>query len=229
MDNEMLMWVLAGAVLLSLVFSVSTLILQIKRSKPQSNKSADKSNSRKKIEMPDTPPVQSGFNAQQPTADQPMTNQPAGVYQQGRFGFSEIIVHEDEEEYKDETQSLFPPVNKPVSDAVNYPQEYVTGNGYEVDIIALFPEGEVKHKINVMQSLTIGRSGASGLVIDNKTVSGLQCVLTAKPDGLFVENKSASNITRLNGITLTDISPVKANDVLKMGKVQLLIQNIYNK
>jgi len=99
-------------------------------------------------------------------------------------------------------------------------------NIYSIHISETSPAGERNYEVHVNDQLTIGRAGTSGLVMYDKTVSGLQCTLTSSPEGVFIENNSGSNITQLNGIVLTGIHPIKTGDIIKMGKAYITINNI---
>jgi len=97
---------------------------------------------------------------------------------------------------------------------------------WEIALRESGPDYEAEHRFKVDKLLPIGRTLSEGFIVKHKTVSGLQCILSATADGVLVENKSESNITRLNGSLLDDPKYIKQGDVLNIGKVQLYIHAI---
>ena len=99
-------------------------------------------------------------------------------------------------------------------------------DSWMLQIVEKGPTGERSYSFKVSGEVSVGRSPTSGLHIDEKTVSGLQCVLIAGKDGVFVNNRSNSNITRLNGVRIEDTRPLKPGDTLDVGSVQLSLMDI---
>jgi len=209
MDSVLLTWILATAVLLSLGFSTAALIIQIKRSRRQKKASADNSSNHKQSAPYFAPPQQNYYSQQPQSVPHPQV----------------APDHYDDENEK--TQSLFSSRRDPVQETNIPPGSPVVSKSYNIHISETGPAGVRTYQLNIDGSLTVGRASTSGLYIDDSTVSGLQCMLLANPGGLFIENKSGSNITQLNGVALTGSHLLRVNDTIKIGKVQLLILNIY--
>ena len=206
-ENELLSWIIMGAVALSLILSVITLILQILRGRASKQKSGKKGKAGAKNKSPN--------QSQQGMGNNPYPAPPP--------------------------QAWIPPVNPVVQENHTEPlfsaaPQYSAmpggagGNalysGYQVSIKETAPMGERSYDVTVNGEFPIGRTQSNGLLIDHSTVSGLQCMLIAGPDKVFVTNKSNSNVTLLNGAKLTDTRPVKPGDTLSLGKVQLVIVGI---
>jgi len=208
MDSVLLTWILATAVLLSLGFSAAALIILIKRNKRQKNASAEIGNNRKYNEPYVAPPQ--NYYPQQPLPG-PLPPVTPDYY----------------DDQNEKTQSLFSSRRNPMQEANTPSGLLVSCKSYTIYISETGPSGARTYQLNIDGTLTVGRAKTSGLYIDDSTVSGLQCLLTASPDGLLIENKSGSNITKLNGVALTGQYPLRINDTIKIGKVQLLILNLH--
>jgi len=212
MSNEVLIVILAVAVLLSLFFSIAAFILQFKRYKRQSKEPAGV----------DT----FGANAQTISSSlKSESNTQQNEHTQFLNGIQQPDIEASRQLENDETQSLFS------SPRPNPVPGNVTGNQYgkincKIKLNESSPKGDRTYDVNVIEELTIGRNETNGLVIDDSTVSGLQCVITAKSDAVFVENRSSSNLTRLNGTVFSSILPIRVGDILKIGKVTITILDI---
>jgi len=208
-ENELLSWILIAAVGLSLALSVITLILQILRNRSSKQKSGKKGKAGLNNASPLPPQQGMGNNpypAQSPQAWIPPVNP---VMQESH------------------TEPLFSavPLSPIMAGSDGGVAQY---SGYQVSIKETAPTGERNHDVTVNGEFPIGRTQTNGLLIDHSTVSGLQCVLIAGPDRVFVSNKSNSNTTLLNGAKLQDTRPLMPGDTLSLGKVQLTLIDIRN-
>src|SRR5690349_10284033 len=68
-----------------------------------------------------------------------------------------------------------------------------------------------------MQELRIGRNNESDIVINDQTVSRMHATLIIKDDGYYVRDEGSANGTFINGNKISGISPLKENDILKVG------------
>jgi hypothetical protein len=206
MNGNVLIWILAIIAVLSLGLSAAALIIQLKRKKKMDKQSDAMIKNHARYEPVNVQAQQPDYSQQNAQARQ--INNP--------------YIHDD---YEEKTQSLWSSPNMPpVSDP--YSAVMPTRNCYKLYINESSYQGVKNYELDVMGDLTVGRAGTSGLVISDNTVSGLQCVLLVKPEGIYVENKSGSNITQLNGVTLSGASLIKPHDTIKIGKVELKILNI---
>ena len=207
MDTGILIWVLVGAVLISLGLSVVALILQIRRNSPGKQKQ-DKQVRTNPQGYPPAPP--------------PQSNQPQIPIAQGEW---RPPVWRNEDDYADHTEALFsyaqPPNRAPAGAAGQ-----LQSDTWQIYIREKGPSGERSYEVMVRGEFPIGRSAQNGLLIDNSTVSGLQCVLIAGLDNVFISNRSSSNITRLNGAMVTDTRPLKPGDTISIGNIQLAMLDI---
>ena len=153
----------------------------------------------------------------------PQSNQPMNVPQmQGEW---KPPVWRKEDDYADHTEALFSyaqPPNRPPAGAAGQQQS----DAWQIYIREKGPSGERSYEVMVRGEFPIGRSAQNGLLIDNSTVSGLQCVLIAGLDNVFVSNRSNSNITRLNGAMVNDTRPLKPGDTISIGNIQLSMLDI---
>jgi len=213
MDNSVLTWILIIAVILSLGFSAAALVIQIRRNNRQKKASSTTvklDDSNRQGEPCHTPQQQPDYYAEQM---QPQREN--------------LVYQDDYDDSNEKTQSLFSSNRKPANVIDTSPGLLVSNRNYKVHISETAPAGVRTYEVIVDGIFSIGRAGANNLIIEDSTVSGQQCVLTANTNGVFIENKSGSNITQLNGAALSNISQLKTNDIIKIGKVQLLIINIY--
>ena len=205
-ENELLSWIVMGAVALSLILSIITLILQILRGRSPKQKSGKKG----KAGLIDGSSIsQQGMGINPYPAPPPQAWIPP----------VNPVVQENH------TEPLFSAASQysPMPGGVGGPAQY---SGYKVSIKETAPMGERSYEVIVSGEFPIGRSPSNGLQIDDSTVSGSQCVLIAGPDCVFVSNKSNSNITLHNGAKLTDTRPLRPGDTLYLGKVQLYLLDI---
>ena len=205
--SNILIWILAVAVFASLGLSIAVLILQIRRDRVAKQSMAMKAKDKPQSVLP--MPRQSGQAINIPKAQgewqPPVWNKPS--------------------DYGDRTEALF-----------SYDQSYnttTTGSrtqgmhdAWQIYIKERGLSGERTYDVMVSGELLVGRSVQNGLKIDNSTVSGLQCVLIARQDCVYVGNRSNSNVTRLNGVKLEDIRPLKPGDILSLGSIQLSLLDI---
>jgi len=199
MDSRILTIVLISMVVLSFIFSIIALIIQIMR-KNKVDKMAENINKEQANPQP--------YNAY---ADQ--------AYNQANNAqhVQRPIVNYNPNAYEERTQSLWSNPETPYA---------TVSSSYKMYINESSDTGSRAYELNITEELTIGRAGTSGLFIDNPTVSGLQCVLIARPEGIYAENRSGSNVTRLNGAILSSSQILKPHDTLKLGRVDLTIVNI---
>ena len=196
-----------GAVALSLILSVITLIMQILRGRSPKQKSGKKGKAGAKNKSPN--------QSQQGMGNNPYPAPPPQVW----IPPVNPVVQENHTEPLFSGASQYSPMPGGAGGHAQY-------GGYQVSIKETAPMGERSYEIMVSGEFSIGRSSSNGLQIDHSTVSGSQCVLIAGPDCVFVSNKSNSNVTLLNGAKLTDTRPVKPGDSLHLGKVQLYLLDI---
>ena len=77
------------------------------------------------------------------------------------------------------------------------------------------------------RQVTVGRGRGCDVLLDEISVSGLQCVLYADASGRPVlENRSASNRTKRNGITLASPEPLAAGDEIRCGRITLDVLDV---
>ena len=206
MSGNVVIVILAIAAALSLGFSIAAFVIQLKR-----NKKADKSpgaQDRDKVKYePISMPVQQPGYSQQNVQPQQMKHP---------------FEHDD---YGEKTQSLWSSSNRPPASGA-FGAHVPARNCYKIYINESSPHGEKMYELEVTGDMTVGRAETNGLVISDTTVSGLQCVLSAKPEGLYIENRSGSNITRLNGVALVGTNLLNPNNTISIGKVNLTILDI---
>ena len=223
-DNITLTWILLVAAALSLAISVTTFILQLRQSHQRGQTPIAMAKANRQKKRRDRPPSVTGTNSPYqtmytqpshmnpgypPYASEPWRS-PAPPFQNDTSG---------------QTEPLFSSVPQPAV-IIGDKTEQIRNDVYRVLIRESSPEGTKESEIMVCGKFAIGRSVTSGLVINNTTVSGVQCVLIAGPDCIFAINRSSSNVTRLNGIKLEGTRPVKVGDTLNLGSVQLLLLDI---
>ena len=123
------------------------------------------------------------------------------------------------------TRRLFDPQPQPPM-SENVAENRFLDNEYHISLRIITKENEQNREITVNGEFTVGRLPTCGLCIGEQAVSRLHCVLIAKYDGLFVSNRSSTNVTKLNGSKLTDAQPLKTGDTLNIGDVRLSVQNV---
>ncbi|MCL2696180.1 MAG: FHA domain-containing protein [Clostridiales bacterium] len=212
LGNETLIWILVGAVFISLGLSAFALVMQIRRGR------ADKQ----------TPVAKAKANSQGgPPAPPPQSWQPMDVQmQQGPWVPPSQQLWQNDGDFEEKTQALFsgPQSSVTLSRGVQGPPQ---GDAWQVNIQETGPAGTRSYEVIVSGEFPIGRNVDRGLQITNATVSGLQCMMIAGPECVFVKNRSGSNVTRLNGVKLDDTRPLKVGDTLSMGSIQLSLQGIF--
>ena len=220
-DNiDTLGWVLLAVVVLSLAFSVVALIIQFTRKRsqntPPQGPGAHQHPYGAAPNMPQ-PPIQQ--HPVPPPPVPPTLTPPPPAYPPSHQPWQEIP-----EDKFDQTMSLFSDSLHPSNVAVNAGQ--ARGSGYRVSMREISEKGARNYEVTVDGEFHIGRLGTNHLQIGNATVSGLQCVLTPSQDGVYITNRSNSNITLLNGAKLVDMRALKPGDTLHLGKVQIMILDI---
>jgi len=208
--DNILSMILIVAVAVSLCLSVTSLVLQLRKKRPGGKEPAEKVNESKQGNPPAPPPINSGYSGAFPLHAPAPWKAPPPAMQDARG----------------HTEALFAPQSQYWAAAAGDKNEQMRTGEYLVNIRETSPEGEKNHEIAVCGELTVGRAASNGIQIDNTTVSGLQCVLIAGPDGVFVSNRSGANITKLNGVKLAQTLPLKAGDTLGLGSVQLSLVSI---
>ena len=78
-------------------------------------------------------------------------------------------------------------------------------------------------RVNIQESLTIGRANTCDLQVDDATVSSKHLCLRRDGNDLFVMDLRSTNGSKLNGIPLTAESPLKQGDQLIIGQTRLRI------
>jgi len=212
MSGDVLIWILAVLVVLSLGFSAAAFVIQLKRK----NKMEKMNENAVREQMRYTP---GNVQIKQPE----YSNQPVNAVQNVQP--QQINNPFADDDYEEKTQSLWSSSNRPAMSNTFATNKPVSG-GYNIYIDQTGTQGANRYEVNIINELTIGRAGTSGLVIADSTVSGLQCVLTAKPEGVYIENKSGSNITQLNGITLSGMNLIIPHDTIRIGKVDLTVLSV---
>jgi hypothetical protein len=206
MDGNVLMWIIAGIAVLSLGFSIAAFVVQLKRKKLVEKQSASMSKEPVIYQPVIKPAEQPGYS--QPYVQPKLTNSP--------FPY---------DDYEEKTQSLWSSTSN-TSAGGTFAASMPVINSYKISINESGYHSSKEYELNIVGELTVGRNDSCGLVLTDKTVSGLQCVLFTKPEGLYVVNKSTSNITRLNGVALSGANVIKSGDNIRIGSVDLTILNI---
>ena len=209
-DNlDILTLVLIAGVILAVVLSFTSLIIQITKVRSLKRKidSAQKVNNHPYSAVHNLNPVLQQIPIEAPTVKTHEPYQPYGA-----------------DDNRDETVSIFPnnPQHQGVAEHSNQPQSHV----YRMSIKVTLPEGSYNYDIFVGGEFSVGRLNSRDLYINNTTVSSLQCVFVSGQNGVYVKNCSNSNITLLNGAKLIDMRLLKSGDMLHLGKVQIVIMNI---
>ena len=208
--SDILTWVLIAVVIVSLGLSLATLILQIRRGSTGRQTPIVKAKEAQQQRQPPTPP-QHDIELRYPSPAHRSWQPPAPT---------------GENDSSNDTEALFSSDPKPFA-TVGDKTEHLLRNEYRIQIKETSPHDERDYEVTVNGELSVGRSKTSGLHISHPTVSGLQCILIAGPDSLFISNKSNSNTTRLNGVKLGDTRSLKPGDTLSLGKVQLSLIGIH--
>ena len=223
-DNITLAWILLVAAVMSLAISVTTFIIQLRKSHQRGQTPIAMAKANRQKKRRGRPPSVTGKNPPY----QSMNTQPSHMNPGYPPYASEPWWPPAPSFLNDnggQTEPLFSSVPKQ-SVIIGDKTEQIRNDVYQLLIRESSPEGIRESEITVCGEFAIGRSVTNGLIINNKTVSGLQCALVAGPDCVFVNNRSSSNVTRLNGIKLEGTRPVKVGDTLSLGSVQLLLLDI---
>lgn len=91
----------------------------------------------------------------------------------------------------------------------------------------------IKNMSNTLQTwdfplnkdLTIGRDRSCRICISEPSMSRRQCIIRSD---LTIENVSNSNVTLLNGNSLTIPNKLSKGDIIKCGRITLSVENIYS-
>lgn len=106
--------------------------------------------------------------------------------------------------------------------------EFVGGGGdncYTIKLVNIDSPGQ-NWVMDVSDIITIGRVDTCTIALHDKSVSRVQCLIDAGANGLYVTNKSESNITRLNNAPLVARTQLHSDDELKIGRVTLRVEYI---
>lgn len=76
-------------------------------------------------------------------------------------------------------------------------------------------------------TITVGRVTECQICVADESMSRQQCLIYLVENVPTIENRSNSNITRLNGEQLSVPRPLKAGDKIKCGRVTLLVDSFY--
>jgi len=207
--NDILIWILVGAVVASMGLSVVALILQIRRGRSDKQTPVAKA---KANAQPASPPQ----DWQQVDAQRPP----------GQWKPPPPPVWHNDGDFEEKTQALFtgPQAAMPIAGGMHAQPQNDT---WHINIQETGPAGARSYEITVSGEFLVGRNVDRGLQIADATVSSLQCVMIAGPECVFIKNRSGSNVTRLNGVKLDDTRPLKMGDTLSMGNIQLSLQGIH--
>ncbi|MCC7078554.1 MAG: FHA domain-containing protein [Acidimicrobiia bacterium] len=108
-------------------------------------------------------------------------------------------------------------------------RESAEGAGAAPDLTLARPaELEVKEppehrgtRIPLVHGLTIGRSDAANLQLDDAYVSGTHAVITARGDDFFVTDESSSNGTYVNRRRIGGATLLRRGDTVQIGRTVL--------
>ena len=75
------------------------------------------------------------------------------------------------------------------------------------------------------RSTTLGRSLGSGIVLPDASVSTRHAALTNENDCWWIQDLGSTNGTHLNGVLVHRKLPLRSNDVLTLGQVQLRLED----
>ena len=210
--NDTLVWILVGAVIVSLGLSAVAVVLQIRRGRSKKQTPVSKA----KANVQESQPV-SPSQSWQPVDAKMM---------QGPWQPPANLAWREDNDYEERTQALFSGPSSSRQGPGGAAGQH-QGGAWQIKIQETSPTGTRAYEITVNGEFPVGRSVDKGLQIANATVSGLQCLFIAGPDCVFIKNRSESNVTRLNGVKLDDTRPLKAGDTLGIGNVSLSLQGIY--
>ena len=79
-----------------------------------------------------------------------------------------------------------------------------------------------------MQEFTIGRGADNGIIIEDQSVSRNHASLLISGNDFTVRDNNSSNGTYINGIRVGGVSPLKRNDILKVGNALVPWMNYIN-
>ena len=96
---------------------------------------------------------------------------------------------------------------------------------FTLDITVRSQNYEPRYIKNITKEITtIGRNSDNDIVIDDVTVSGLQCFIKITLDGAYITHKSNTNPTYVDDKTITDESEkMPYYSVVKMGRTELTV------
>lgn len=107
----------------------------------------------------------------------------------------------------------------------------LTSENYDVTQLTsqdayLYQKGNESVTVPVGDEVTIGRGDDCDIVISNETsMSRVQCKIYLLRDEYFIENLSSSNKTKLNNNTIENPIKLNDNDVITMGRVEMVFKN----
>ncbi|WP_276950971.1 FHA domain-containing protein [Acetatifactor muris] len=81
--------------------------------------------------------------------------------------------------------------------------------------------------LSLSDTIAVGRVTDCQICVADESVSRKQCLIYLVDNIPTIENKSNSNITRLNGDQLNVPRPLKAGDKIKCGRVTLIVDSFY--
>ncbi|TVR08305.1 MAG: FHA domain-containing protein [Planctomycetota bacterium] len=80
------------------------------------------------------------------------------------------------------------------------------------------------HTTEVLPSeerVTVGRASSASLTIKHDSISREHCAFIRSENGWSVEDLGSANGTRVNSTTISECTPLKERDIIKIGKARL--------
>lgn len=74
--------------------------------------------------------------------------------------------------------------------------------------------------------IRIGRDPRNDIMLKERTVSRQQCLISKRNNKFVLKNYAEKNITRINGNIVEDKAELKYGDIIEMGKITLLFEDI---
>ncbi len=97
-----------------------------------------------------------------------------------------------------------------------------TGSGLQLEVVDGGQSGLAPgQRVPLRNPLTIGRSAANNLTLDDDWISGRHLRLRQRNGTWIVEDVGSTNGSRVNGQPLTGATRVRPGDVLDLGRVKL--------
>lgn len=73
--------------------------------------------------------------------------------------------------------------------------------------------------------VSIGRTDANTIELDDPAVSGAHCSVLRLEDGYFIRDNGSTNGTRLNNRTITEQMRLRPKDIIRVGSVEFLFDS----